>query len=54
MKKKYPDEKRRKKITITIDEKINDAFNDYIKNNGYYNKSEIIENLIMKEINKDK
>ena len=53
MKKKYPDGKGRKKITITIDEKINEAFNEYIKDNGYYNKSEVIEDLIKKKINEN-
>lgn len=54
MKKKYPEEKRRMKITITIDEKINEAFNEYVKDNGYYNKSEVIEDLIKKVITRNK
>ena len=53
MKKKYPEEKRRKKITITIDEKINKSFDEYIKDNGYHNKSGVIEDLIKKIINKN-
>jgi len=54
MKKKYPEGKGKTKITITIDEKINNIFDEYIKDNGIYNKSELIQKLIEKQIEKDK
>jgi metal-responsive CopG/Arc/MetJ family transcriptional regulator len=54
MKRKYPEGKGRKKITVTIDKNLNEVFDEYIKDNGYYNKSQLVEDLIKKKIEEDK
>lgn len=54
MKKKYQEGKDRIKITVTVDEKINEVLDEYIKDNGLYNKSSVIETLIKKKIKEDK
>lgn len=54
MKKKYQEGKSRIKITATIDEKVNEVLNEYIKDNELYNKSSVIETLIKKKIKEDK
>jgi metal-responsive CopG/Arc/MetJ family transcriptional regulator len=53
MRKKYPDNKLRKKITATIDNGVIEALDEYIKDNNIYNRSELIEKLIINEIKKD-
>ncbi len=54
MRKKYPKDKLRKKITATVDKKVNDVLEEYIKDNEIYNKSNLIGTLIKKQIKKDK
>jgi len=51
MKKTYQEGKKRIKITATIDENVNKVFDEYIKDNDLYNKSNVIEGLIKKQIN---
>lgn len=53
MKKKYPKDKKRKKITITIDKKINCLLEEYIDDNQVFNKSDLIETLIKNQIKKE-
>lgn len=53
MKKKYPDNKLRKKITTTVDNDVILALNEYIKDNDIYNRSELIEKWIRIEIDKN-
>ena len=47
MRNKIPDDKKKKKISITIDEKLLNLFDDHI---GEDNKSKYIENLIRKDM----
>lgn len=54
MKKKLPKDKMKKKITITLDDKVKNALEQYINDNDIYNRSELIEKLIKTEIKKDK
>lgn len=54
MRNKIPDKEKRKSITTTIDSKINDMLEEWMKENDYDNKSKVIENLILKQIKKDK
>lgn len=54
MKRKYPENKLRKKITATVDKKVNDVLEEYIEDNEIYNKSSLIETLIKNQIKKDK
>lgn len=44
---------KRTKITITIDEKVNDVLEEYIKDNKQFNKSKLIEKFIKNQIEKD-
>ena len=50
MRHKIPDTEKRKKITTTIDSKINDLLEEWMKDNGYDNKSKVIEHLILNQI----
>jgi len=54
MRSKIPDKEKRKGVTTTIDSKINDMLEEWMKENDYDNKSKVIENLILKQIKKDK
>ena len=54
MKRKYPESKKRKKITATVDKNVNDVLEEYIEDNEIYNKSGLIETLIKNQIKKDK
>lgn len=54
MKKKYPDGKGKTKITVTIDNDINEQLEKYIEENNFYNKSSVIEDIIKKQIEIDK
>jgi metal-responsive CopG/Arc/MetJ family transcriptional regulator len=54
MKNKYPEGKGKKQITISIDKVLEKEFDEYLKNNGLYNKSSVVENLIKKQIEEDK
>lgn len=50
MRHKIPDDKKKEKITLTIDEKIIDLFDKYLDDNEISNKSKYIENLIRKDM----
>jgi len=54
MKKKYPEGKGKTKITATISNEVNEIFDEYLEDNGLYNKSNVVEELIKKQIKKDK
>lgn len=54
MKRKYPENKKKVKTTITIDKNIDEVFEEYIDDNGHYNKSILVEELIKMEIDRDK
>jgi metal-responsive CopG/Arc/MetJ family transcriptional regulator len=54
MRNKLPDNEKRKAITTTIDSKINNMLEEWMKDNNYDNKSKVIERLILNEINKQK
>ena len=51
---KISDNKKRKKITVTVDKKISDMLDEYMEINGYDigEKSRLIEKFIKNEINK--
>ena len=48
MRNKIPDSEKKKKITTTIDSKINEMLEEWMKENGFDNKSKVIEHLILK------
>jgi metal-responsive CopG/Arc/MetJ family transcriptional regulator len=50
MRKKLPDNKKRKSFSITIDEKLLDIFGEHVKDKSIKNKSRYIENLIRKDM----
>jgi len=54
MRNKLPENEKRKSITTTIDSKINNMLEEWMKDNNYDNKSKVIEKLILNEINKSK
>ena len=54
MRHKIPDTEKKISVTTTIDSKINDMLEEWMKNNGYDNKSKVIEHLIIKQIEKEK
>jgi hypothetical protein len=51
---KTPENKKRKKITVTVDNIIAELLDKYMVENGYDigDKSRLIENIIKKELNK--
>ena len=56
MRNKIPEEKKKDKFAISIDEKLSIIFDKYLKDNDLPNKSKYIENLIrndMKERGED-
>jgi len=53
MRKKLPESEKKKKITTTIDSNINDMLEEWMKLNGYDNKSKVIEHLILKQMGKE-
>lgn len=50
MRKKIPDEKKKDKFAITIDEKLSDILKEYLDTNEISNKSKYIESLIRKDM----
>jgi metal-responsive CopG/Arc/MetJ family transcriptional regulator len=52
MRNKIPDQEKRKKITATIDSQINDMLDEWMKKNGYDNKSKAVENIILQHMKK--
>jgi metal-responsive CopG/Arc/MetJ family transcriptional regulator len=53
MKKKYPEHKKKSKITMTIDKNIAKLLELYMLENDIFNKSEFIEKLIREELAKN-
>ena len=51
MRHKIPDEMKKDKFTITIDEKLNDIVNEYLKSNDI-KRSNYIEKLIREDMEK--
>jgi metal-responsive CopG/Arc/MetJ family transcriptional regulator len=50
MRHKIPDDMKKEKMTLTIDEKIVNLFDKYLEDNDISNKSKYIENLIRKDM----
>lgn len=50
MRHKMPEDKKKEKITLTIDEKIIDLLDRYLIDKEISNKSKYIESLIRKDI----
>lgn len=47
---KLPENKKKDKFTITINEKLDNILNSFLKENDLYNKSKYIESLIYKDM----
>ena len=52
MRHRIPDDKKKEKMTLTIDEKVVELFEKYLDDNEITNKSKYIENLIRKDMEK--
>lgn len=52
MRHKIPEEKKKKKFSITIDDKLGCILNKYLESNNISNKSKYIENLIRNDMEK--
>jgi len=52
MRVKIPEEKKRKKLSVSIDPKVYEMWKKYCENNGIENYSEYIEKLIVEKIKK--
>jgi metal-responsive CopG/Arc/MetJ family transcriptional regulator len=50
MRNKIPDDKKKDKTAVSIDENLHEIFNDYLEENDIPNKSKYIENLIRKDM----
>ena len=50
MRHKIPDEKKRKKVSFTIDPKLYEIWVKYCNDNGIENQSEYIEKMIKQKI----
>ena len=50
MRHKMDDDKKKEKMTLTIDEKIGELFEKYLEDNDISNKSKYIEMLIRKDM----
>ena len=50
MRHKIPDEMKKEKMTLTVDEKLAELFDKYLEDNEITNKSKYIENLIRKDM----
>lgn len=50
MRHKMPEDKKKEKMTLTIDEKLGGLFDKYLEDNDISNKSKYIENLIRKDM----
>jgi metal-responsive CopG/Arc/MetJ family transcriptional regulator len=50
MRHKIPDDMKKEKVTLTIDERIMYYFSKYLDDNNISNKSKYIENLIRKDM----
>jgi hypothetical protein len=52
MRHRIPDDKKKEKMTLTIDEKVVELFEKYLDDNEISNKSKYIENLIRNDMEK--
>lgn len=52
MRKKLKEEDKKRKMSITIDEKLLDIFEEHISEIGVTNKTKYIENLIKNDLKK--
>jgi metal-responsive CopG/Arc/MetJ family transcriptional regulator len=50
MRHRIPDELKKEKITLTIDDKVMELFDKYLDDEKIKNKSKYIENLIRKDM----
>lgn len=50
MRHKIPDDKKKVKTAISIDEKLSDLFEKFLKDKGISNRSRYIEELIRKDM----
>ena len=50
MRNKIPDDKKKEKMTLTIDENISEILDKYLEDNDIKNKSKYIESLIRKDM----
>jgi metal-responsive CopG/Arc/MetJ family transcriptional regulator len=50
MRHKIPDDKKKEKMTLTIDEKLMEMFDKYLEDDKISNKSKYIESLIRKDM----
>ncbi len=50
MRHKIPDDKKKEKMTLTIDEKLMEIFDKYLEDDKISNKSKYIESLIRKDM----
>ena len=50
MRHKIPDDMKKEKMTLTIDEKVVELFDKYLEDNEITNKSKYIESLIRKDL----
>lgn len=50
MRHKIPDDMKKEKMTLTIDEKLVELFDKYLEDNEITNKSKYIESLIRKDM----
>ena len=50
MRQKIPDDKKKVKTAVSIDEQLSDIFDKYLNDKGIKNKSRYIEELIRKDM----
>lgn len=50
MRHKIPDDMKKEKMTLTIDQKVYELFDKYLEDNDITNKSKYIESLIKKDM----
>lgn len=50
MRHKIPDDMKKDKTAVSIDDNLLDVFNEYLKENNISNKSKYIESLIRKDM----
>jgi len=50
MRHRIPDEDKKEKMTLTIDNKVMELFDNYLADNEITNKSKYIESLIRKDM----
>jgi len=49
---KLPEEKKKRDISVSVDEKLSDLLEKYLKENEYKNRSKYIEKLIKEDLKK--